>query len=87
MYPLVTENMHQIQHSRDSHCFSSNHHIHQKEHHCSICDYAPPVFESHVESFLAVKANDHFVSHSFFYQTIALFTFLKGTSLRAPPIQ
>ena len=87
MYPLIIENIHSIQHSSDKHCSSSNHHIHQQEHHCAVCDFAPPVFDESVVNYHAVKSNDHFVSHSFFYQTIALFTFLKGTSLRAPPIQ
>ena len=85
LFPIAIESAHAIQHSKDVHCFSSGHHIHQQEHHCSICDYSSPIFNSSITQIFTLKATEQIIHYPFFYQTIALFAFLKGTSLRAPP--
>jgi hypothetical protein len=86
LFPLIAEDVHRVEHANDSHCSSLEHHIHQQEHHCGICDYAPSVFESFIISLPTFKADERHIHYSFFYQTVALFTLLKGSSLRAPPI-
>jgi hypothetical protein len=39
LFPQVEKAVHDIQHSKDSHCASANKHFHSLEHSCSICDF------------------------------------------------
>ena len=48
LFPFVEKELHTIEHADDFHCLeTSQSHVHEVQHHCSICDFnLTPPFES-----------------------------------------
>jgi hypothetical protein len=39
LFPFVEKEIHNYDHQNDFHCTTSESHLHNPEHHCSLCDY------------------------------------------------
>jgi hypothetical protein len=42
--PKVIEVAHHLEHANESHCTEKTVHLHEKEHHCAVCDAIPTLF-------------------------------------------
>ena len=87
LIPTIGESIHQISHSDDLHCNEkSEHHIHQLEHHCLICDFAFTTYYSDIQKPELAALNFFIVPYNLL--SLHSFHFEQETFqvLRGPPL-
>ena len=86
LYPLVSEQVHNLHHRNDKHCTELNTvHFHVTEHYCSICDFVPTIANEPTEQEHSLTTF-YFSSNFFtFYLRFATSSQHFNYSLRGPP--
>lgn len=87
LVPSIGESMHTYLHSESSHCNEkTEHHIHDLQHHCEMCDYSSTVCTSSINQkelklFSSVQYDYyHFLAVNYFSISIT------NSLLRGPPV-
>lgn len=85
--PTVGETLHQLSHASELHCNEkSEHHFHELQHHCDLCDYTFLSFQNNINApeikagFVFIDPIFNFTNETFFTSTIDI------NYLRGPPL-
>jgi hypothetical protein len=85
LFPLAQIEVHAFAHQNDFHCDSKDFHLHEAEHHCSLCDYVPTSSDK-PDSFIFEVVQSYFTEHKFSqYQSVAIECYQFNFCLRGPP--
>lgn len=85
LFPLAQTEVHAFVHQNDFHCDSKDFHLHEAEHHCSICDYVPTTSDK-PNSYIFHSFDYYFTNYYFpLYQSVLIESYQFNFSLRGPP--
>jgi hypothetical protein len=84
--PAVGETLHQLSHASELHCNEkSEHHFHELQHHCDLCDYTFISFQNEIHS-PEIKAGFVYIESTSTLSAETFFTTSQDVNyLRGPP--
>jgi len=85
LFPNIEKGVHAFEHHNEVHCSITDHHFHELESECAICDYTPSVSNDIPSNDITFVISSQRFSHIAFSEGIIIPHTFSNLPSRAPP--